>query len=113
MKLLELTPNVRDIPKEIADSFIRIVNSELDRRIGLHKDCFTAFWHSTEATPQEICDRLGDKAALYFQLGAENINHIQRALSIVGKNLDDYIASELYTPPCQVTFNEDGTVRLS
>lgn len=113
MSLFEIQPPQRDIPQEIANTLLAAMNDEANRRAGIHRDTFHAFWHSTEATPQQIADAMGQQAGLFFAIGYENVQHIGRAAAAVGRELSDYLQPEDYTPPKQVTFNSDGTVTIA
>ena len=102
----------RNVVNEIAVNLLRDINSEAVRRAGLHRDSFNAFWHSSEATPQQICQQMGPKAALFFAIASANVQHIAAVAQIAGKTLGDFLKPEEYVPPQTVTINEDGTATI-
>lgn len=67
-----------------------------------------ALWHDPNATPQEICDELGDKAVQVFDDHARLTDYIVAQLTSEGKNPLDYIA----LPTFAFTRNQDGTVTI-
>ena len=112
MRLLDIQPPQRNIPEEIADTLLHAMNAEADRRAGIQRDSYNAFWHSTEATPQQIADAMGNRAGLFFALASENVTHIARAAAVVGKTLGDFLQPNEYAPPVPITYHEDGTVTI-
>jgi hypothetical protein len=102
----------RDIPQEIADGLLKSINDETSRRIGLHRDNFRAFWYSQEATPQQLCDKMGANAWLFFAIASANVQHIASIAQLSGKTLADFLQPEDYVPPKTVTVNNDGTVTI-
>lgn len=102
----------RNIANEIAVNLLRDINNEAIRRAGLHRDSFNAFWHSTEATPQQVCQQMGPKAALFFAIASANVQHIAAVAAIAGKTLDDFLQPSEYVPPQTVTINQDGTATI-
>jgi hypothetical protein len=112
MALLEIQPVQRDIPQEIANGLLQAMNAEADRRAGIQRDSFNAFWHSPEATPQQIADAMGSSAGLFFSLASENVGHIARAAEIVGKTLGDFLQTSEYVPPVAIEYQDDGTVTI-
>lgn len=102
----------RNVANEIAVNLLRDMNNEATRRAGLHRDSFNAFWHSTEATPQQICLQMGSQAALFFAIASANVQHIAAVAQIAGKTLDDFLKPEEYIPPQTVTINQDGTATI-
>ena len=102
----------RNVANEIALGLLQDINNEAIRRAGLHRDSFNAFWHSTEATPQQICQQMGPKAALFFAIASANVQHIAAVAQIAGKTLGDFLRPEEYVPPQTVTINEDGTATI-
>lgn len=103
---------IRDIPQEIANGLLKAINDETARRVGLHRDSFRAFWHSQEATPQQICDKMGSSAWLFFAIASANVQHIAAVAQLSGKTLADFLKSEDYIPPKTVTINQDGTATI-
>jgi hypothetical protein len=112
MALLDIEQPQRDIPKEIAATLLQAMNAEAERRAGIQRDSYNAFWHSTEATPQQIADAMGNRAGLFFALASENVTHIARSATVVGKTLGDFLQPEEYVPPVEITYHEDGTVTI-
>ncbi len=111
MSLFDVTEN-RDIPNEIALNLLNTMNAEAERRVGVHKDAFNAFWNSNEATPQEIADKMGTNAGKFFALASQNVTHISACAQIAGKSLSDYLQPVDYLPPHPVTVHQDGTVTI-
>jgi len=111
MSLFDIN-DTRDIPQEIAVNLLQQMNAEAERRVGVHRDMFNAFWNSTEATPQEIAAKMGNNAAAFFALASQNVTHIATCAAIVGKTLDDYLQPSEYVPPQTVIVNQDGTVTI-
>jgi hypothetical protein len=112
MSLLEIDQPQRNIPQEIATTLIQAMNAEADRRAGIQRDSYNAFWHSTEATPQQIADAMGIKAGLFFALASENVTHIARSAALVGKELGDFLQPSEYAPPVAIEYHQDGTVTI-
>lgn len=104
--------NNRDIPKEIANGLLAAINEETTRRVGLHRDNFRAFWYSQEATPQQLCDKMGSSAWLFFAIASANVQHIAAVAQLGGKTLADFLQPEDYVPPQTVTINQDGTATI-
>jgi len=102
----------RDIPQEIANGLLKAINDETARRVGLHRDSFRAFWYSQEATPQQLCDKMGSSAWLFFAIASANVQHIVAVAQLSGKTLADFLQPEDYVPPKTVTVNNDGTVTI-
>lgn len=102
----------RNVANEIALNLLRDINNEAIRRAGLHRDSFNAFWHSTEAAPQQICQQMGPQAALFFAIAGANVQHIAVVAAIAGKTLDDFLQPSEYVPPKTVTINPDGTATI-
>ena len=112
MALIEIQPIQRDIPQEIANGLLQAMNAEADRRAGIQRDSYNAFWHSPEATPQQIADAMGSSAGLFFSLASENVIHISRAAEIVGKTLGDFLKPSEYVPPVAIQYHENRTVTI-
>ena len=112
MILIEIEKEQREVSKEIANGLLSAMNAEAERRAGIQRDSYRAFWQSDEATPQEIAAAMGAKAGLFFALASENVTHIARAAAIVGKSLSDFLQPEEYTPPVTVEYHQDGTVTI-
>lgn len=112
MALLEIDQPQRDIPQEIATTLLQAMNAEAERRAGIQRDSYNAFWHSTEATPQQIADAMGNRAGLFFSLASENVQHIARAAAVVGKSISDFLQPSEYVPPVAIEYHEDGTVTI-
>jgi hypothetical protein len=112
MALLEIQPPQRDIPQEIAATLLQAMNAEAERRAGIQRDSYNAFWHSPEATPQQIADSMGPSAGLFFALASENVTHIARSAAIVGKELGDFLQPSEYAPPVAIEYHENGTVTI-
>lgn len=102
----------RNVANEIAVNLLRDINNEATRRASLHRDSFNAFWHSTEATPQQICAQMGPQAALFFAIASANVQHIAAVAQIAGRTLGDFLKPEEYVPPQTVTINQDGTATI-
>lgn len=109
--IFEVEPS-RNIANEIALGLLQDINNEAIRRAGLHRDSFNAFWHSTEATPQQICQQMGPQAALFFAIASANVQHIAAVAQIAGKTLGDFLKPEEYVSPQTVTINQDGTATI-
>lgn len=109
--LFDIKPE-RNIANEIAINLLRDINNEAARRAGSHRDSFNAFWQSTEATPQQICQQMGPQAALFFAIASANVQHIAAVAVIAGKTLDDFLQPSEYVPPKTVTINPDGTATI-
>jgi len=112
MSLLDFEQPPRDIPKEIAATLLSAMNAEADRRAGIQRDSYNAFWHSDEATPQQIADAMGNRAGLFFALASENVTHIARSAAVVGKTLADFLEPSEYVPPVAIEYHADGTVTI-
>ncbi len=102
-------PAAQRIARQVAQE----LNSEFDRRIYIHKTLFNQVWNNKEATPDAILAALGNQAVRLFQLSAENIDHIDRLATILGKDVADFIPAAQRVPPRAVTMNANGTVTLA
>lgn len=89
------------------------INIEIARRVGVHTELWALFWNNPAATPQQIADAAGNKAALFFAISAENIQHINNLAAKVGKTAADFMPSHLLSTPTRVTINQDGTVTIT
>ena len=103
----------RDESQAIAAALLTSINDEVSRRVALHRDSFNQFWWSTTATPQEIADKMGPAATLFFQIANANVQHIAAVAAISGKQLGDFLQPHEYIPPRAITYNQDGTVTIS
>lgn len=112
MTFIPIEQPQRNIPQEIAATLLAAMNAEAERRAGIQRDSYHAFWHSSEATPQQIADAMGNRAGLFFALASENVQHIARSAAIVGKTLGDFLAPTEYVPPVPITYHDDGTVTI-
>lgn len=93
----------------------QIINEEIQKislvgDIGLNvleqsiKDGYDLFWNNPNATPQELCDLMGNQAYKLFQ------DH-RDAQDFIKSRRSDYV--ELTIPEnYDVTFNQDGTVTI-
>lgn len=89
------------------------IEREALRRSGEHSDQWRAFWESTEATPQQIADEMGSQAALFFQIAAANIGHIDQIARLIGQTAADILPVEHLSAKREVTFHSDGTVTIA
>ena len=89
------------------------MNQEFKRRIFQHRNLFALFWRNPDATPDQIAAAFGNQAVRLFQLSQENVEHIDRLATLLGKDVADYIPVEDRVPPRTVTPNRDGTVTIA
>jgi len=100
-------------PAQILATYIlENINTEMQRRVIQHRDTFYAFWYSKEATPQQICDKMGRNAGLFISVSAANISHLAEIALRTGKTLHDFLTEDQYMPPKTMTVNPDGTVTI-
>jgi hypothetical protein len=101
------------VAERIAADLLRDIEQECQRRIGQHCDWWRAFWQSTEATPQEICDKMNSSAGLFFGIATVNKNHILAVCQMLGKTPEELgVDPECLSTPQNVTINPDGTATI-
>lgn len=106
----ETTPPVSEA---IAAGLLREIEQECKRRIGQHCDWWRAFWQSTQATPQEICDKMNGSAGLFFGIASVNKNHILAVCQMLGKTPEELgVDPVCLTTPQNLTINQDGTATI-
>ena len=114
-------PQLIDIPTPTltaaelaAQSVIDSINAEINHRVEIHRTCFDTIWNNQRegATPAAVLAAMGPRAALVFAFADANLQHINACAQLVGKTLNDFLAPSEYTPPQEVTINNDGTVTL-
>jgi hypothetical protein len=104
---------VPPVSEAIAAGLLREIDRECKRRIGQHCDWWRAFWQSTEATPQEICDRMNGSAGLFFGIATVNKNHILAVCQMLRKTPEELgVDPECLSTPHSVTINQDGTATI-
>ncbi len=74
--------------------------------IRTYKKLMNAFWNTPDVDPQDICDRLGTKAAKMFILGG-------MLRDLILEEDPDALPDELLYPVRLPTINPDGTVTLA
>lgn len=101
------------VAKQIAHTQLLEVEKELDRRVGMHRDLYNAFWNSEEATPEEIALEMGTDGGLWFISAQLNVEHIATFCEQSGLNIIEVLGAEYLTRPKEVTINPDGTLTLT
>jgi len=98
--------------QRLADMLLHKVNASLAERVHEHGVNFTAFWDSAE-TPDSIIAAMGTNALLFLRSAGENIEHISRLAALVGKQVTDFIAPEMFTPRREFVIAADGSVTIT
>lgn len=113
MNLLEIptTPPKPDA-QIVAESMVANINASLAQRIHDHKLNYFLFWESM-SSPEEILDQLGTNAAVVLGAASENVQHIARLASLIGRDLDEFLPPDCYTPRREITINQDGSASLA
>ncbi len=110
-------PAIPDTRPPVSDAIAAGLLTEIDRecrrRIGQHIDWWRAFWQSSEATPQQICDSMNGSAGLFFAVASVNKAHILSVAQLLGKTPEQLgIPTECLTTPHTVTIHPDGTATI-
>lgn len=92
------TQPTRPIVEKKAESLLAHLNSELKRRVNHHAQQFQSFW-SKDTDPDELLEALGPNALLLLASSRENIEHIGRLSSLVGKTILDFLPPNIVSPP--------------
>lgn len=101
------------VAERIAADMLRNVNVECLRRIGNHRDWWSAIWESPEATPQEIIAAMGTSAALFFTIASVNKQQIATVAAVLKKTTADLgVPDKCMGTPMTVTLNPDGTATI-
>ncbi len=109
MMLFNTNPTPEPPASLAAKRIVTRMNQAYMDMIRAHQEVFSAFWHTSNASPQEIADALmamGVTPTSIFQLGAGLVDLIHAAKP-------GTIPVERYTPPTQVDFNQDGSVTIA
>jgi len=91
---------------------LRNLNEELSRRIAVHREGFRLFWASP-CSPDSVLVSLGGNAQTVLACAGENVDHIQRLATIVGKQLGDFLPAEFWQPKRAFIAGPDGTMTLA
>lgn len=114
MQLVDLPNNEsRPAAKIAAETFLTRLNTELSNRARFHIASFKEFWDNSLATPDEILEAMGSRAALWLACAAESVDHINRLAALVGKNVADFIPAEQFTPRRAFVPSDGGKVTLA
>lgn len=112
---MSLIPITTTPPKpeaqRIADLLLHKVNTSLAERVHEHCVNYATFWDSAQS-PDAIIEAMGINAALFLMSAGENIDHIGRLAALVGKEVTDFIAPEMFVPRRQFIINADGTASI-
>ncbi len=111
--LIDVVKPERTAAQDIFDSLADQINGEIQRRIDLHKQMFQSFWKNPDATPEQLAEAAGTRAAKFFMIAAENVKHIENLAKLIGKNLEDVFPAEYWSRPKNIAFNQDGSVQIS
>lgn len=113
-QLIESTLTPDNLATTAAERIVTRINGELERRVAMHRELFTAIWSDPlGAPPETILAKLGAKASLVFALSAENLRHIDACAKLVGKTRQDFLPDSLVTPPRELVHHADGRVTLA
>ena len=113
MNLIQLTkPEPEPQAKRIANELLEGVNTEMQRRVATHRVSFGAFWNSP-VPPDDILSAMGQNAILFLAAAGENVDHIQRIASVIGKTVLDFLPACWWQPRRAFQPQADGTVTLA
>lgn len=112
--------NLIDLPAEapkpysqvVAETLLQRLNTELEARARAHKQAYSEFWDSPEATPDAILEAMGNRAALWLACAVESVSHIGRLATLVGKSVTDFIPPEQFMPRSAFVLGVGGNVTL-
>jgi hypothetical protein len=113
---MSLIPITTTPPKpeaqRIADLLLHKVNASLTERLHEHRVNYSTFWDSGES-PDAILEAMGSNAYLFLMSAGENIDHIGRLAALVGKQVTDFIAPEMFIPRRAFIIAQDGSATLA
>lgn len=99
-------PTPPDYAKEAAQ-LCRSVNKRLwGDMIRSQHDAIDALWNNPHATPQEVCDELGEKAVMNFD------DHAALTELIVARSIAAGIAPDIKLPTFAFVREQDGRVTV-
>jgi len=98
--------------QRIADLLLHKVNASLAERVHEHCTNYATFWDSGES-PDAIIEAMDGNAALFLMSAKENIEHIGRLAALVGKQVTDFIAPEMFIPRREFIIAQDGTASIA
>jgi hypothetical protein len=78
-----------------------------------HKVFFRALWKQQPTTPDAILEAMGPHAPVLLAAAIENLEHIGRLATAVGKTLHDFISPGDYQPPRLFSADEDGNLVIT
>ena len=87
------------------------MNAEIDRRIAVRKESWTAFWENPQATPQEILEALGTQAVTALTASSVDAGWFRSLAASMGKDVAEFIPEQYLDLKSgwKVTLNPDGT----
>lgn len=96
----------------IANEMLASVNTEVQRRVDIHRVSFGAFWNSP-VPPDDILAAMGLNAGIFLATAGENVEHVQRLAAIIGKTVLDFLPAHWWMPRRTFIPAADGTVTLA
>jgi hypothetical protein len=74
------------------------VQQVIDMSSASHGSFFDVFWHSPDATPDEIILSMGTEALRWLMLAQQSAGNLGTVATIIGKTLDDLLPPSKYQP---------------
>ena len=96
----------------IARHLLFTLNTEIERRVDLHRRQFRLFWDS-QTPPDDILEDIGTNARVFLQSARINLASIDELAKLVGKTLTDAISPADFLPRREFIQAEDGSATLA
>jgi hypothetical protein len=111
--LVEIPPPAQQPQSQtLARHLLVTLNTELERRVDLHRRQFRLFWDS-QTVPDDILADIGTNARVFLQSARINLASIDELAKLVGKTLTDAISPADFIPRREFIEAEDGSATLA
>jgi hypothetical protein len=111
--LVEIPPPAQQPQSQtLARHLLVTLNTELERRVDLHRRQFRLFWDS-QTPPDDILADIGANARVFLQSARINLASIDELAKLVGKALTDAISPADFIPRREFIEAEDGSATLA
>lgn len=111
--LVDIPPPVQPPQSQVlARHLLFTLNTEIERRVDLHRRQFRLFWDS-QTPPDDILADIGTNARVFLQSARINLASIDELAKLVGKTLTDAISPADFLPRREFIEAEDGSATLA
>lgn len=109
--MLFTEPSPESAASQIARGLTATMSAEIERRIAVREQSWSAFWENSQATPQEILSALGNQAATALTASSVDAGWFVSLAAATGKDVSEFIDPKFLElkDGWQVTMDEDGT----